>query len=161
MVHVEPDEVEELVRDVGGEGGDEHQHDAGDGIADGGKIGIDRRCYLGHRHQEDHHEDELGEDKGEHEGDPLGEPAFGGIPRCAGECDGAKDDRDQQQGFADEEGEPDDGCGADGEGGEEDGDDGTDTRGAHIDGGESDGKERDAVAHALHRVTASEDYSEG
>ncbi len=154
MVHVEADEVEELVGDVGREGGYEHQHDAGDGIADGGQVRIDRGRDLRDRDQKNHDEHELGEDERDNEGDPFGEPAFGGVPGGAGEGDRSEDDGHEQQGFADEQGEPDDGRAADGEASEEDREDGADAGCAGADRGEAHGEQRDAVAHAFHGVAA-------
>ncbi|TKW74296.1 MAG: hypothetical protein DI610_07325, partial [Staphylococcus hominis] len=157
MVHVEAHERQELVGDVRGERGDEHQHDARDRVGDGGQVGLDRGRDLPDRDEEDHDEDELGEDEGDDEGRPFGEPSLGRIPCRPGQGDRPEHDGDQQQGFADEQREPHDRRRADSESGEEDRQDRADTGSGDVDGGQACGEEPDLGPHPFHRVAGGLD----
>ncbi len=152
MVHIEADERDELVRHVRGERSDEHQHHTCDGITDRRQIKLNRSRHLGDRDEEDHHQHELRQDQRDHERRPFPEPPLGRIPREPRESDRGEYDRDQEEGFADQEGEPHDRSRTDGEAGEEDRDDRPDTGGGDVDPREPRREQGDAVADGFHRV---------
>ncbi|CAG7601921.1 hypothetical protein LEUCIP111803_00506 [Leucobacter soli] len=149
MVHVEPDERDELVGEIRGERGHRHQHDPRDGITYRGEVRVDRCGDLGDRDEEHHDEHELGADQRDDEHRPLPDPPARGIPRGTREGERREHDRDQQERFPDEEGEPHDRGGGDREAGHEDGDDRSDAGCGDVDPDKPCGEEGDLVAHRL------------